>query len=691
MSALIANPLLTPWTAPFGLPPFDAVEAAHFVPAFEVAMAEQLHELSVIASNAEAPTFDNTVAALDRSGQRLYRIEALFGNLTASATSAALQAVQRELAAPMAAHESAVRMHPGVFAKLNELHARRDALGLLPEQQRLLERLHTDAVRAGARLPADQQPVYAQWMQELAQLQTRFAQNVLADESAYQLVLRDESELVGLPDFLRAAARQAAAERGLEDGAHVITLSRSLIEPFLTFSDRRDLRQQAWTAWSLRGEMGGETDNRDVARRILQLRHLQAQAHGFASYADYAVSDSMAGTPAAVSKLLTEVWARALPAAERERQALIAMMRTHGVDGEPEAWDWRYWSEKVRAARYDIDEAEVKPYFSLDRMVDAMFDCAHRLFGVRFEPRPEIAAYHADVQVYEMFNAEGVSAGLFLHDNYARQTKRSGAWMSDFTYQSRNRGVLKPVIVNNNNFAKGAPGEPTLLSFDDARTLFHEFGHGLHGLLSNVTYHRLSGTQVLRDFVELPSQLYEHWLSQPEVLSKHARHWKTNEPIPASLVARLQAADKWGQGYDTVSYCGSALVDLEIHALTDPEGPADLTAFEAAALARLGMPAAVGMRHRLPHFQHLFAGPSYASGYYVYLWAAVLDADAFNAFVEAGNPFDAQVAQRLLRHIYAAGDSVAPQDAYTSFRGRLPKLGPLLAKRGLAEEGLPAE
>ncbi|OYT87590.1 MAG: peptidase M3 [Burkholderiales bacterium PBB6] len=691
MSSLIANPLLTPWTAPFGLPPFDAVEAAHFVPAFEVAMAEQLQELSVIASNAEAPTFDNTVAALDRSGQRLYRIEALFGNLTASATSAALQAVQRELAAPMAAHESAVRMHPGVFAKLDELHARRDALGLLPEQQRLLERLHTDAVRAGARLPADQQPVYAQWMQELAQLQTRFAQNVLADESAYQLVLRDESELVGLPDFLRAAARQAAAERGLEDGAHVITLSRSLIEPFLTFSDRRDLRQQAWTAWSLRGEMGGETDNRDVARRILQLRHLQAKAHGFASYADYAVSDSMAGTPAAVSKLLTEVWARALPAAERERQALIAMMRTHGVDGEPEAWDWRYWSEKVRAARYDIDEAEVKPYFSLDRMVDAMFDCAHRLFGVRFEPRPEIAAYHADVQVYEMFNAEGVSAGLFLHDNYARQTKRSGAWMSDFTYQSRNRGVLKPVIVNNNNFAKGAPGEPTLLSFDDARTLFHEFGHGLHGLLSNVTYHRLSGTQVLRDFVELPSQLYEHWLSQPEVLSKHARHWKTNEPIPASLVARLQAADKWGQGYDTVSYCGSALVDLEIHALTDPEGPADLTAFEAAALARLGMPAAVGMRHRLPHFQHLFAGPSYASGYYVYLWAAVLDADAFNAFVEAGNPFDAQVAQRLLRHIYAAGDSVAPQDAYTSFRGRLPKLGPLLAKRGLAEEGLPAE
>jgi peptidyl-dipeptidase Dcp len=547
-----------------------------------------------------------------------------------------------------------------------------------------------DAVRAGAKLGPELQRAYAQWMQELAQLQTQFAQNVLADEAAYQLVLRGPADLAGLPDFVCAAAAQAGAERGLPAGDHVITLSRSLIEPFLTFSDRADLREQAWRAWSSRGERGGETDNRAVAKRILQLRNAQARAHGHSCFADYALVDSMAGTPAAAGQLLSEVWQRALPAAEREREALVAMMRSHGVDGEPQAWDWRYWSEKVRAARFAIDEAEVKPYFSLDRMVEAMFDCAQRLFGVRFEARPEVHAYHPDVKVYEMFDVAGASAGLFLQDNFARQTKRSGAWMSDLAFQSRNRGVHRPVIVNNNNFAKGAPGEPTLLSFDDARTLFHEFGHGLHGLLSQVGYHRLSGTQVLRDFVELPSQLFEHWMAEPTVLARHARHWQTNEAMPAELLARLRAAGRWGQGYDTVSYCGSALVDLEIHALTDPDGPADIGSFERQALDRLGMPSAVGMRHRLPHFQHLFASSGYASGYYVYLWAEVLDADAFNAFVEAGDPFDEKMAQLLLRHIYSVGDSVAPQDAYTSFRGRLAKLGPLLAKRGLLDAGLPA-
>jgi peptidyl-dipeptidase Dcp len=366
-------------------------------------------------------------------------------------------------------------------------------------------------------------------------------------------------------------------------------------------------------------------------------------------------------------------------------------MRSHGVAGEPEAWDWRYWSEKVRQARYDIDESALKPYFPLDRMVEAAFDCAQRLFGLRFEARPEVRAYHPDVKAYEVFDAKGESAGLFLHDNFARLSKRSGAWMSDFNYQSVNRGVSRPLIVNNNNFAQGAPGEPTLLSFDDARTLFHEFGHGLHGLLSRVTYHRLAGTQVLRDFVELPSQLFEHWLSEPSVLSRHARHWQTHEPIPAALIERLQAAGRWGQGYETLSYCGSALVDLELHALSEGQLPADLSAFERDTLLDLGMPAAIGPRHRLPHFQHLFAGSDYACGYYVYLWAEVLDADAFDAFIEAGNPFDAEVAARLHRHIYSVGDTVAPQTAYTSFRGRLPALAPLLAKRGLLEEdGLPA-
>jgi len=679
------NPLLAPWTAPFGLPPFDRIRPEHFAPALAEAMRQHLAELDAIGMQPELPSFENTVEAFDRAGALLYRIESVLGNLTASETSPALQAVQREMAAPLAAHDSAVKMHRSVFARLDMLYRDRAALGLPAEGLRLVERLHLDAVRAGACFTPDEQRRYSAIMQELAELTTRFAQNVLADESSYLLPLTGEADLAGLPGFVRAAARQAAAERDLPEGAHAITLNRSLIVPFLTFSERRDLRERAWRAWVGRGESGGPTDNRGLARQILRLRHQQAQAHGFGSYADYALADTMAGHQGAVRELLGEVWTRALPAAERERQALAEMMRSHGADDALAAWDWRYWSEKVRQARYAIDEAELKPYFALDNMVQALFDCAGRLFGVRFEARPEIRAYHADVRAYEMFDAEGRSAGLFLHDNFARQSKRSGAWMSDFNYQSRNRAVAAPIIVNNNNFAKAAPGQPTLLSFDDARTLFHEFGHGLHGLLSRVTYHRLAGTQVLRDFVELPSQLFEHWLGQPEVLAKHARHWQTGEPIPAALIERLQAAQRWGQGFDTVSYVGSALVDLALHARTEAEAPEDVSAFEREELARVGMPEAVGVRHRLAHFQHLFAGSSYACGYYVYLWAEVLDADAFNAFEEAGNPFDAEVAARLHRHIYAVGDTVPPQQAYTDFRGRLPALEPLLSKRGLLE------
>lgn len=684
---LAANPLLAPWTAPFGLPPFERIRPDHFAPALAEAMRQHLNELDAIGLQPELPTFENTVEAFDRAGALLYRIDAVLGNLTASQTSPALQAVQRQMAAPLAAHDTAVKMHRAVFARLDALHRDRASLGLPAEGLRLLERLHLDAIRAGARFTPDEQRRYSQIMQELAELTTRFAQNVLADESSYVLPLDGEADLAGLPGFVRAAARQAAAERGLPDGTHAITLNRSLIVPFLTFSERRDLREKAWRAWVGRGESGGPTDNRALIRQILRLRHQQAQAHGYASYADYALADTMAGQQRAVRDLLTEVWQRALPAAERERQTLVATMRSHQVTpaGELQAWDWRYWAEKVRQARFAIDETELKPYFALENMVQALFDCAGRLFGVRFESRPEVKAYHPEVRAYEMFDAEGRSAGLFLHDNFARQSKRSGAWMSDFNYQSRNRGVAAPIIVNNNNFAKAAPGEPTLLSFDDARTLFHEFGHGLHGLLSRVTYHRLAGTQVLRDFVELPSQLFEHWLSQPEVLAKHARHWQTGEPIPGALVERLQAAQRWGQGYDTVSYVGSALVDLALHARTEAEAPLDVCAFEREELARLGMPEAIGVRHRLVHFQHLFAGSNYACGYYVYLWAEVLDADAFNAFEEAGDPFDAQVAARLHRHIYSVGDTVPPQQAYTDFRGRLPALEPLLSKRGLLE------
>ncbi len=682
------NPLLQEWQAPYGLPPFAALLPEHFEPALREAMRQHRCELASIGAQAAPADFDNTVAAFDRSGRLLDRVAAVFYNLTSSATSSALQAVQRSMAAPMAAHSSAVYMDAALFARVDAVHEQRTRLGLSAEAQRLVERVHLDFVRSGARLAPAAQVRYAQVMEELAALTTRFAQNVLHDESSWSLPLGDEAALAGLPGFVRAAARQAAAERGLQ--GHVVTLSRSLIVPFLSFSERRDLREAAWRAWTDRGEHPGEHDNRAVARDILRLRNEQARLHGHACYADHALTDTMAGTRSAVQGLLGEVWPRALAAVEREQQALLALMQAEGVQVELQPWDWRFYAEKVRRERYAIDDAEVKPFFRLENMIQAAFDCASRLFGLSFSLRDDLPVYHPDVKAYEVRNAEGQVSGIFLQDNFARAGKRSGAWMSSLRWQSRNpapgEGACSlPVILNNNNFAKGADseGQPTLLSMDDARTLFHEFGHGLHGLLSDVTYRRLSGTQVLRDFVELPSQIFEHWITEPEVLQRHARHWQTGEPIPAELVARLQRAQQFNQGYETVRYTASAMVDMAVHSLTDAEPPADLCAFEAGLLRQAGLPAAVGLNHRLVHFQHLFASSGYAAGYYVYLWAEVLDADGFDAFTEAGSPFDRAVAARLLRHVYATGNSVAPAAAYAAFRGRDPTVQPLLKKRGL--------
>ncbi len=679
----VANPLLQPWTAPHGLPPFRAIRAEHFAPAFEVAMREHRTELDAIASQADAPSFANTVARLDASGRLFARLDGAFHNLCASETSDALQAAQRELAQPMAAHSNAIYLNERLFARLDLLYERRVSLGLTPEQQRLLEQLHSDFVRAGARLQGADRERFAALNERLAALMTAFGQNVLADESAFRLTLASEADMAGLPAFVRDAARQAAAERGLA-GA-VITLSRSLIVPFLTFSQRRDLREAAWRAWTTRGEHDGPTDNRAVIREILELRAEQAALLGYASFADYALANTMARTHGAVMRLLDDVWSRAVPALERERAELLAQMQAQGVTHAIEPWDWRYWAEQVRQRSYAIDDAEVKPYFPLERMVAAAFDCAERLFGVRFVKRERLELYHPDVDAYEVRGRDDELVGVFLHDNFARPSKRSGAWMSHYRQQTKNGGAVTPIVVNNNNFAKSAPGLPTLLSFDDVRTLFHEFGHGLHGLLSNVGYERLSGTNVLRDFVELPSQLFEHWTSEPEVLRRHARHVQTNEPIPDALIERLKRARRFGQAFETVRYTASALTDMAVHALPQGQVPADPVAFEAQVLKERGLPSGVGVNHRFTHFQHLFYGSGYAAGYYVYLWAEVLDADAFDAFTEAGSAFDAAVAQKLLKHIYAAGDSVEPGATYEAFRGRAARIESMLEKKGLLQ------
>jgi peptidyl-dipeptidase Dcp len=679
-----SNPLLDTWGTPYGLPPFALVQADHFMPAFALALAEQRSEIDALATLADAPTFANTLVAFDRSGRLLTRLRDLFFNLAAAETSPALQKVELEIAPLLAAHNSAIYMNAALFARIDAIAAQANALGLSLEQRRLTDRVRLDFVRAGANLDDVAKIRYAHVVAKLAELTTQFSQNVLADEASYQLLLTCEADLVGLPAFLRNAAKQAAEARGIND-ALVITLSRSLLMPFLTFSERRDLREQALKAWLARGEHAGASDNRPIALEILKLRLEQANLLGYKTFADYQLVDRMAGSPSAVQELLAKVWEPAKQRALGEFDAIKATALATGKTDAIEPWDWRFYAEKVRQTRYQLDDAETKPYFELNAMIGAMFDCAGKLFGLSFEEKPGVPMYHPDVRAFEVKNASGALVGIFLSDNFARATKSGGAWMSAYRLQSRiNDSQVIPLIANHNNFAKAPANEPTLLSLDDVRTLFHEFGHGLHGLLSNVTFERLSGTNVLQDYVELPSQLFEHWALESVVLDRHARHYKTGAPMPLDLRERIHAARLFNEGYETVQYTASALLDMAAHALTDYDG-FDLVAFETAELARLGMPVAIPMMHRLPHFRHLFAGDSYAAGYYVYMWAEVLDADAFDAFVEAGDPFDAPTAERLHRYVYSAGNSMEPRDAYAAFRGRAAIVEPMLRKKGLLE------
>ena len=673
------NPLLADWTGAFGLPPFGTIGPEHFRPAFDRALASHRTEIDAIAANPAAPSFDNTVVALERSGRALDRVANLFFVLAGADTGDAIEAIERDISPLLARHSNALYLDRALYGRIAELYRRRDSLGLSSEQARLLDRYHTKFVRAGGALDKPAQDRLAAINERLATLGTRFGQNVLADEKSYALVL-EEGDLEGLPDFGRDAARAAAEQRG-NRGKYAITLARSSCESFLQFSARRDLREKVFQAWIGRGENGGTTDNRAVIAEMVALRTERAKLLGFASFADYRLDDQMAKTPQAARRLLDEVWGRARMKAAAERDALQTMIAEEGGNFALAPWDWRYYAEKLRKARYDLDEAEIKPYFQLDRMIEAAFDTAGRLFGLTFAP-VTVPLYHPDARAFEVKDAAGRHVGLFIGDYFARASKHSGAWMTSLRDQEKLIGDVRPVILNVCNFSKPAAGEPALLSFDDARTLFHEFGHGLHGLLSNVTYPLLAGTAVPSDFVELPSQLYEHWLEVPEILQKYARHARTGKPMPKALLDRLLATRTFNQGFATVEYTACALVDLDLHAL--PEGGTlDVGDFERARLDALQMPAEIVMRHRLPHFQHLFSGGGYAAAYYSYMWSEVLDADAFEAFEETGNAFDADTAKRLRDFIYGAGNLRDPVEAYKAFRGRLPAVDALLKKRGL--------
>jgi len=670
----MTNPLLSPWDTPFGLPPFAAIRDDDFAPAFDAALAAARARVAEIAADPAPPGFGNTIEALELASGDLDRVAGVFYNLAGADSTEAREALQRDLAPKMSAYSSEITGNKALFARIEALWSGREALGLTAEQARVLELYHRMFVRAGAQLTGSEADRLRDVKSRLAILGTTFSQNLLAEERGWFMEVT-EADLEGLPEFVVDAARAAGAERGKP--GPVITLNRSLIVPFLQFSPRRDLRQRAYEAWVARGENGNAHDNRGIAAETLALREERAKLLGYADFASYKLEPEMAGTPAAVRDLLMRVWAPAKTAAEADATVLTRMMAADGINGPLEPWDWRYYAEKRRMAEHDLDEARLKPYLGLEAMLGAMFDCANRLFGLEFRAL-EVPLYHPDARAWEV-TRKGAHVAVFIGDYFARGSKRSGAWCSAIRSQRKLGGEVRPVVVNVCNFAKG---DPALLSYDDARTLFHEFGHALHQMLSDVTYDFISGTSVARDFVELPSQLYEHWLEVPEVLERHARHWKTGEPMPADLRARLLAASTFDQGFAMVEYLASALVDLAFH---EGPAPADPMARQREILAEIGLPHAIRMRHATPHFAHVFSGDGYSSGYYSYMWSEVMDADAFAAFEEAGDAFDAETAARLERFILSAGGSREADALYREFRGRMPGVEPLLKGRGLLE------
>jgi peptidyl-dipeptidase Dcp len=681
-SSIDANPLLEPWTGPFEAPPFDAIEPRQFRPAFDAALAQARAEIDAVAADPAAPTFANTIEALERSGRSLDKVASVFFNLTGAHTNDELQAIEREIAPILARHRSETYLNEALFKRVDALEARSDKLGLSAEQARVLERYHLDFTRAGAGAEPQAKARLAAIAEQLATLAAQFGQNVLKDEKDW-LMLLDERDLEGLPDFFIASAARIAADRG-HPGKFAVTLSRSSVEPFLQFSARRDLRETAFRAWAARGENGGATDNRAIAAEMVRLRAERARLLGYETYAHYRLADTMAKTPEAALDLLESVWTPGLASARKDEEALQAIAAGEGGNFKLAPWDWRYLAEKRRRKEFDFDESELKLYLQLDRIIEAAFYAAHRLFGLTFTERFDLKLYHPDVRAWDVTGNDGAPKALFLGDYFARPSKRSGAWMSGFRGQQKLDRPRLPIVVNVMNFAKGAEGEPSLLSVDESRTLFHEFGHALHGMLSDVTYPRISGTHVAGDFVEFPSQLYEHWIKEPEMLRRFALHTKTGEPMPQALMDKLLDARRFNQGWATVEYTASALVDLKLHLDPSPN-EVDVVAFERSELKRIGMPDAIGMRHRTPHFQHIFSG-GYSAAYYSYLWSEVLDADGFGAFEESGNIFDPDVAKRLNDFVYSAGGSRDYDEAYQAFRGRPPSPEALFRKRGLELE-----
>jgi peptidyl-dipeptidase Dcp len=672
------NPMLAKWTGPYGgVPAFDKVKISDFKPALEGAMAKNLAEIDAITANPAAPNFDNTIAALEDSGRTLSDLYCYYGIWGSNMSSPEFQAVETEMDPKLSAFQDKITQNAALFKRIEAVYNSPEKAKLTPEQQRVLWIYYTNFVRAGAKLDPAAKARVGAINTELAGLFTKFSQNLLADENTY--IELTDADLVGLPDSLKANAASNAEQRKLA-GKHIIVNTRSSVDPYLTYSPVRATREKVWKAFVNRGDNGNATDNNAIIAKILKLRVERAKLLGFKTHAHWRLENSMAKTPENAMGLMEAVWTPAIAQVAIDVAAMQGIVDSEKGGFKIEPWDYRFYAEKVRKAKYDLDMNEVKPYMQLDKLREGMFWAAGQLYGFEFKKIDGVPVYQEDMTVYEVTRG-GKHVGLWYFDPYAREGKRSGAWMNAYRTQERFKGEITTIVSNNSNFIKGKPGEPVLISWDDATTLFHEFGHAIHGLNANATYPSVSGTNVARDYVEFPSQLNEHWLPTPQVLNQFATHYQTGKPIPQALVDKIKAADKFNQGFDTTEYLASALIDMKLHLAGDVD--IDPDKFEREELAKLNMPKEIVMRHRTPQFGHVFSSDGYSAGYYSYLWADTLTADVAEAFKEApGGFYDKPTAKRLYETIMSKGNSVDPVDQFKAFRGRNVKIGALMRDRG---------
>lgn len=679
------NPLLKPWSGPNGgVPPFDKVTPERLDSALEASLKSYRADIQQIANNEAPPTFENTIAALEHAGHEFERVATLFHVFSSTMSGEEMKSPEREWSPKFSAVSDEIVQNQKLFNRIKAIYDARKAAHLTPEQNRLLWLTHNNFVKSGAQLKPEEKKSLSEINSRLATLYTEFGQNLLADEENDVVVIDKEDDLKGLPDSLKEAAAAEASELGME-GKWVIKNTRSSADPFLTYSEVRPLREKVWKMWVSRGD-GGENDNNPLVTEILQLRAKKATLLGFPTHAHWQLSDAMAKNPDNAMDLMMKVWKPAVARVAEEVADMQEVAKERGEEITIEPWDYRFYAEKVRKKKYDLDAAKLKPYLQLEKLLEAQFWVAEEMYGLTFKEVEGLPVYHKDVRAFDVTDSDGQHVGFWYFDPYAREGKRSGAWMSEYRTQEAFDITITPIVSNNSNYIKGKPGEAVLISWDDAETMFHEFGHALHGLLSKVQYPTLAGTNVARDYVEFPSQINEHWLSTPEVLNKFALHYQTGEPMPKELIQKVEKAATFNQGFGTVEYLASALVDMKLHLAGDQK--IDPKTFEKETLDDLGMPSSIVMRHRIPQFAHIFSGDYYSAGYYSYLWAEVLDQDAWNAFKEKGNPFNKQVADRFVKFVLSSGNTQEPADAYKDFRGKEPSIRPLLEARGFPTDGI---